>query len=128
MEHIHSKSICGKKLRRVRHDGVASSRAVQPYDRGKFISIGGGEKTIQSNFLSAAIKTHSRLSHDVDQRFSSSGFWAARIRSAKAALMLQHCYILRQLPQRFPIGLMRNSLFGDDCSYIFSRRYIKRRI
>src|SRR6266566_10057460 len=71
VEYIYGKSVRGKKLRRVRHDGVASSRAMQPDDRGKFISIGGGEKTVQSNFLSAGIKAHSRLSHEVGQTFGS---------------------------------------------------------
>src|SRR5437667_6389497 len=71
VEHIHGKSVRGKKFRRVRHDGVTSSRAMQPDDRGKFISIGGGEKTVQSNFLSAGIKAHSRLSHEVGQKFGS---------------------------------------------------------
>src|SRR5947209_16552122 len=123
MEHIHGKSVRGKKFRRVRHDGVTSSRAMQPDDRGKFISIGGGEKTIQSNFLSAGIKAHSRLSHEVRQKVRlRTDLGRARIRCAKAPLLLQHCYILRQLPQGFPVGQTRNSLFGNDCTNIFRDR------
>src|SRR5947209_19814309 len=71
MDHIHGKSVRGKKFRRVRHDGVTSSRAMQPDDRGKFIFIGGGEKTVQRNLLSAGIKADSRLSHEVGRKFGS---------------------------------------------------------
>src|SRR5437899_11331908 len=102
VEYIHGKSVRGKKFRRVRHDGVTSSRAMQPDDRGKFISIGGGEKTVQSNFLSAGIKAYSRLSHEVGQKFGSK--W--RLGSAnlmcksgfKAAALLLHQSIYAGIP------------------------------
>src|SRR5256712_13226176 len=90
VEHIHGKSVRGKKFRRVRHDGVTSSRAMQPDDRGKFISIGGGEKTIQSNFLSAGIKAHSRLSQ---KSSAPNGFRAGTnsvCKSASTAAALLH--------------------------------------
>src|SRR5207237_10756945 len=84
VEYIHGKSVRGKKFRRVRHDGVTSSRAMQPDDRGKFISIGGGEKTVQSNFLSARIKAHSRLSHEVVQNFGSEQVFGGTVSLCKS--------------------------------------------